>query len=111
MISPFQAFHLNFNMEFSSLPSNSYSDLIMQTTVVRSTHYELLERCFLDIPETANDVQDMSVYNTYTTLENNLLFHVIFEVLTAVTMKCSDRNLLPPILEQKMEAVASINSW
>jgi len=80
-------------------------------TVVRSTHYELLERCLLSIPETENDVQDMSVYNTYTALENNLLFHVIFEVLTAMTMRCSYRNLLPPILQQKMEALGSINSW
>jgi len=82
----------------------------MQTKVV-STHYELFERCFLSISEAANDVQDMSVNNMYTTLENNPLFYVIFEVLTAVTMKCSDRNLLPPILEQKMEAVGSISSW
>jgi len=109
MASPFQAFHLNFNMEFSSLSSNSSSDLIAQTTVL-STHYEL-ERRFLGIPETANDVQGMSVYNMYTTLENNLLFQVIFEVRTAVTMKCSDKNLLPPILEQKMVPVGSINSW
>jgi hypothetical protein len=67
--------------------------------------------CFLSITETANDVQDMSVYNTYTTLQNNLLFQVIFEVLTAVTIKCSYRKILSPFLEQKMEAVGSINNW
>jgi len=38
MASPFQAFHLQFNMEFSSLSSNSTSDLIMQTRVVSSRH-------------------------------------------------------------------------
>jgi hypothetical protein len=53
----------------------------------------------------------MSVYNMYTTLQSKLLFHVRTEVLTAVTIKCSYRNLLPPFLQQQMEAVGSINSW